>query len=149
MSRRSFRMGDLVRVERDETRWPSKGSWPKYRGRVGTIVSINRSDHECGLSWRPNAAAQLGTNTVVGVDSWFLPHEIVLVDESSGKESRSASLADPSGGPGGKRPQTTEDDPRVHIEAQESVDIGRTRPGASGRQLTVWGARGACGGRAA
>jgi hypothetical protein len=29
------------------------------------------------------------------------------------------------------------------------LDVGRTRPGVSGRQLTVWGARGACGGQPA
>jgi hypothetical protein len=34
-------------------------------------------------------------------------------------------------------------------QADLALDIGPTRPGDSGRQLTVWGARGACGGRAA
>ena len=34
-------VGDRVRIERDETRYPSKGTWPQFRGRTGTIVEIN------------------------------------------------------------------------------------------------------------
>lgn len=34
-------VGDRVRIERDETRYPSKGTWPQFRGRVGTIVEVN------------------------------------------------------------------------------------------------------------
>jgi hypothetical protein len=34
-------VGDRVRIERDETRYPSKGTWPEFRGRTGTIVEIN------------------------------------------------------------------------------------------------------------
>lgn len=34
-------VGDRVRVERDETRYPSKGTWPQFRGRTGTVVEIN------------------------------------------------------------------------------------------------------------
>ncbi len=34
-------VGDRVRIERDETRYPSKGTWPRFRGRVGTVVEIN------------------------------------------------------------------------------------------------------------
>jgi hypothetical protein len=33
-----FDVGDRVRVERDETRWPSRGSWPRYRGKVGSVA---------------------------------------------------------------------------------------------------------------
>ncbi|OBG28384.1 hypothetical protein [Mycobacterium sp. 852002-51057_SCH5723018] len=34
-------IGQTVRIERDETRYPSKGSWPEFRGRTGTVVEIN------------------------------------------------------------------------------------------------------------
>jgi hypothetical protein len=34
-------VGDRVRIERDETRYPSKGTWPRFRGRIGTVVEIN------------------------------------------------------------------------------------------------------------
>jgi hypothetical protein len=30
-----------------------------------------------------------------------------------------------------------------------ALDVGRTRPGRSGRQQVVWGCKGCCGGRAA
>jgi len=40
--RRGVNVGDQVRVERDETRYPSKGTWPRFRGRTGTVVEINR-----------------------------------------------------------------------------------------------------------
>jgi hypothetical protein len=35
------------------------------------------------------------------------------------------------------------------VQAGLALDIGRTRPGASGRQQVVWGAVGGCQGRAA
>jgi len=40
--RRGVNVGDQVRVERAETRYPSKGTWPRFRGRTGTVVEINR-----------------------------------------------------------------------------------------------------------
>jgi hypothetical protein len=40
-----YRVGDRVRIERDETLYPSKGTWPNFRGRAGTIVEIN-GDHK-------------------------------------------------------------------------------------------------------
>lgn len=33
---RSMNIGDRVRIERNETRYPSKGTWPQFRGRTGT-----------------------------------------------------------------------------------------------------------------
>lgn len=35
------RVGDRVRISRDETRYPSKGTWPQFRGKTGTVVEIN------------------------------------------------------------------------------------------------------------
>lgn len=37
-----FSVGDRVRVERDEARYPAKGSWSRFRGRTGTVVEVNR-----------------------------------------------------------------------------------------------------------
>lgn len=34
-------IGTRVRVERDERLYPSKGTWPQFRGKTGTIVEIN------------------------------------------------------------------------------------------------------------
>lgn len=35
------RVGDRVRIERDEIRHPPKGGWPRFAGRRGTVVEIN------------------------------------------------------------------------------------------------------------
>jgi hypothetical protein len=34
-------IGDRVRIERDETKYPPKGTWPRFRGKTGTVVEIN------------------------------------------------------------------------------------------------------------
>ncbi|CAN5352802.1 hypothetical protein BH11ACT6_BH11ACT6_01750 [soil metagenome] len=36
-----MKLGDRVRIERDETKYPSRGTWPQFRGRVGTLIEIN------------------------------------------------------------------------------------------------------------
>jgi hypothetical protein len=41
----TLNVGDRVRIERDEKLYPSKGTWPQFRGRTGTVVEINR-DHK-------------------------------------------------------------------------------------------------------
>lgn len=38
----AFSVGDVIRIERDETRHPSRGTWPQFRGRTGTVVDVNR-----------------------------------------------------------------------------------------------------------
>ena len=34
-------VGDRVRIQRDETRYPSKGTWPHFRDKTGTVVEFN------------------------------------------------------------------------------------------------------------
>ncbi|MBS1692269.1 MAG: hypothetical protein JST91_08610 [Actinobacteria bacterium] len=34
-------VGTRVHIEREETRYPSRGTWPQFRGRTGTVVEIN------------------------------------------------------------------------------------------------------------
>jgi hypothetical protein len=36
-------VGEVVRIERDETGHPVTGSWPRYRGRAGTVVEVNQA----------------------------------------------------------------------------------------------------------
>ena len=36
-----YDVADRVRIERDETGHPCKGTWPQFRGRTGTVVEIN------------------------------------------------------------------------------------------------------------
>jgi len=85
------RVGAIVRIERDQTRWPSKGSWSKYRGRSATIVSVNVETldagpgtkprnvpfHvEYGIAWKPGADL-----AATATDAWFLPHEVAVQAE--------------------------------------------------------------------
>lgn len=67
--------GTRVRIERDETLYPSKGTWPWFRGKTGTVVEINHG--ECGVSFgkvrtpRSNGSIAAGSDTV-----WFQPWEV-------------------------------------------------------------------------
>jgi hypothetical protein len=75
-------IGDRVRIERDETLYPSKGTWPTFRGRVGTVVEINRDGKrphltEFGVSFggklRRRPDGSLHGNNVV---TWFKGYEL-------------------------------------------------------------------------
>lgn len=75
-----------VRVGRDETRWPSHGSWPTYRGRKATIVSVNREVHDSGPNIGQPFHLEYGVcfdayvhPTKEGAQSWFLPHELEVL----------------------------------------------------------------------
>jgi hypothetical protein len=78
---RKPRRGDRVRVERDEERWPPKGSWRTYRGREGTVVTVNRTDREYGVSFVK--VRDRGDGSLAGPDAptWFAEHELVLVEQ--------------------------------------------------------------------
>jgi hypothetical protein len=74
---RLFVVGDRVRIERDEARYPSKGTWPRFRGRTGTVVEINGDEH--GVVF--GAVRRLPGGSVRAADgrevtTWFGLHEI-------------------------------------------------------------------------
>jgi|GEM_PF-2934389 len=82
---RAITVGDRVRIERDERRHPSKGTWPQFRGRRGTVVEINvdhRRPHltEYGIVFGPvtprtDGRARFrwsGTEPI----TWFRPYEV-------------------------------------------------------------------------
>lgn len=78
-----FSVGNLVRIERDEKVHPSKGTWPKYRGKPGVVVILNEEDEEIGV--------EVGATTVRFRDdrnglqydhtkvAWFKSHELRVV----------------------------------------------------------------------
>jgi len=37
------KVGNKVRLERDETKYPVRGSWARNRGKTATVVEINRA----------------------------------------------------------------------------------------------------------
>jgi hypothetical protein len=77
-------VGTRIRVERDETRYPSRGTWPQFRGKTGTVVEINRDRKrphltEYGVSFgktrtRPDGSLH-GDDTV----TWFKVYEMAAL----------------------------------------------------------------------
>ena len=57
-----FPVGARVVVERDEQRYPSRGTWPRYRGKVGMVAS-------------PGEFGEVGVLLGVGT-VWFKPWEL-------------------------------------------------------------------------
>lgn len=114
------RVGERVRIERDETRYPLRGTWPQFRGRAGTVVAINADRErphltEYGVVFgatrrRPNGSLA-GSGTVT---TWFKVHEITsaLAAESDAEHSPAVPAMDDTSQtvstttryPGGRRP---------------------------------------------
>ena len=71
-------VGDRVRIERDEACHPSKGTWPQFRGKTGTVVEVNLGEYGVvfGKVWpradRPGVLRWGGDDVI----TWFQPHEI-------------------------------------------------------------------------
>jgi hypothetical protein len=66
----SLRVGTSIIVQRDETRYPSKGTWPQFRGKTGAVIEINRAGRgatEYGIAF----------GKVQRVAAWFKAHELV------------------------------------------------------------------------
>jgi hypothetical protein len=64
-----FAVGDKIRIERDETKYPSRGTWPQFRGRQGVIVEINRAGRgatEYGVTFVKKDRSQ----------AWFKAYEL-------------------------------------------------------------------------
>lgn len=90
------KVGDRVRVDRDEARYPSKGTWPRFRGKVGTVVEVNRGMRsgptEYGVifgSVRPTEHRHSGL-AYSGSPTWFKVDEIVAVSAQRHAERRTA-----------------------------------------------------------
>ncbi|KUH86476.1 MULTISPECIES: hypothetical protein [unclassified Mycobacterium] len=98
------RVGDRVRIERDETRWPSKGTWPQFRGKVGTVVEANRDRKRPHLieyavalgKVTPRNDGRGGFNYDAKSVAWFKDYEMrrVTPERPAGRVSgRQASVA--------------------------------------------------------
>ena len=78
-------VGTRVRIEREETRHPSRGTWPQFRGRTGTVVQVNgdrKLPHltEYAVTFgKPRKPNQHGTIPVGSDSYWFRSHELVNV----------------------------------------------------------------------
>ncbi|AWT52587.1 hypothetical protein [Mycolicibacterium smegmatis] len=77
-------IGARVRIERDETRFPSRGSWPRFRGKTGTVVEINhdrRRRHltEYGVVFGRVRPARPNGSVAMSDVTWFKRHEFVPI----------------------------------------------------------------------
>ena len=86
-----MKVGDTVVIERDETLYPPKGTWPEYRGRKGRIATVNRGrtmmvvGRPKGMSKKqPAFSREVKILTEYGVsftrsdhvDAWFQAYEL-------------------------------------------------------------------------
>ncbi len=73
-------IGDRVKIERDQKLYPSKGTWPQFRGRTGTVVQFNLG--EIGVCFGKVWAASPKANRVLEWEAdqvyWFQPYEVAL-----------------------------------------------------------------------
>lgn len=96
-------MGDRVRVDRDEARYASRGTWPQFRNKVGTVVEVNRSGRgatEFGVAFgkvtsRTDGRGRL--NWDAESVFWFKAHELSRVRSQGNGDGRMPRL-------GGDRP---------------------------------------------
>jgi hypothetical protein len=82
-------VGDRVRIERDEIDYPSKGTWPQFRGNTGTITQINGNGSEFGVVFgnvriRPDGSLH-GSDVV----TWFKIYELTALAPRRDAERRS------------------------------------------------------------
>ena len=76
-------VGTRVRIERDEKRYPSKGTWPQFRGKTGTVVQVNVDRERPHLTeyavtfGKPRNPNQHGTIPVGPDTYWFNVYELV------------------------------------------------------------------------
>lgn len=61
-----MKIGSKVTVERDEKKYPIRGTWREYRGRKGVVVTGLIGGDEYGVSFTKD------TNT----DAYFKKHEL-------------------------------------------------------------------------
>jgi len=61
-----------VRIQRDETRHPSRGTWPRFRGKAGTIIEVNRAR---------KGATEYGVSFTKArrTDAWFKSYELAVI----------------------------------------------------------------------
>jgi hypothetical protein len=74
------RVGDRVRIERDEKLWPPRGSWKQYRGREGIVVQVNRTDKEWGVVFGATRSRPDGSLHGSDQVSWFKLHELRVLE---------------------------------------------------------------------
>jgi len=68
------KVGDRVVIERDENLYPSKGTWPRFRGKTGTIVEVNLGEY--GVVFTKVRKPRSNGSIAMADAVWFQPHEV-------------------------------------------------------------------------
>lgn len=68
-----MKIGTRVIVERDETKYPSRGSWPRFRGKRGTVTGTSLG--EIGVSFSGGKEAE----------AWFQRYELRAINSRKKK----------------------------------------------------------------
>jgi hypothetical protein len=65
-----IQVGTPVIVQRDESRYPPRGTWSQFRGKTGIVVEVNQAG---------GGATEYGVGfgKARRVAAWFLAHELV------------------------------------------------------------------------
>lgn len=65
-----MKIGTKVVVQRDEKKYPSRGTWPQFRGRKGVVTGTSHG--EIGVSFRNSNSA----------DAYFQRYELKVIGNS-------------------------------------------------------------------
>jgi hypothetical protein len=96
-------VGARVRISRDEAVYPSRGTWPEFRGKVGTIVEINQGEY--GVVFGKVRQPRANGSIAMAEATWFQPHEVHAL--ASQRAVSASNTAPPTAHPGG-HPQAHE-----------------------------------------
>ncbi|WP_197283483.1 hypothetical protein [Mycobacterium sp. Marseille-P9652] len=73
-------VGERVRIERDQTRYPTKGTWPQFRGKTGTIIEVNaeiKRPHLTEYAVAFGSVSRRPNGSLAGGDTaWFRVYEV-------------------------------------------------------------------------
>lgn len=72
-------VGTRVRIERDEEKYPSKGTWPRFRGKLGTVVEIHLGEYGVAIGKSLPASGKRGGSMKGEAVTWFQPHELKVI----------------------------------------------------------------------
>lgn len=65
-----MKIGTKVIVQRDEKKYPSRGTWPRFRGKKGTVSGTSHG--EIGVQFCNDNAFEPKN----GADAWFQRYEL-------------------------------------------------------------------------
>jgi hypothetical protein len=78
-SPRTPRVGDRVRIQRDENLYPAKGTWSQFRRKTGTVVEINLGEYGVVFAKVSPRTDGRGAFNHGGVVTWFQVQEVVVL----------------------------------------------------------------------